>query len=89
MPGAPLDLYRRFMTPITGGNAMTTQNDAWSGTVVKKSRALLDGSNLYRRLKVRLDDGTQREVKVGRELWKQLEEGDRLTKRPGEDPRRG
>ena len=68
---------------------MTTHEDAWSGTVVKKSRALLDGSNLYRRLKIRLDDGTQRDVKVGRDMWRQLEVGDRLVKRQGEDPRRG
>ena len=68
---------------------MTTQNDAWTGTVVKKSRALLDGSNLYRRLEVRLDDGTEREVKVGRGLWRQVKPGDRLVKRPGEDPHRG
>jgi hypothetical protein len=57
--------------------------------VVKKNRAALDGSNLYRRLKVRLDDGSERDVKVGRDLWKQLEPGDRLVKSPGEDPRRG
>jgi hypothetical protein len=57
--------------------------------VVKKNRAALDGSNLYRRLKVRLDDGSERDVKVGRDLWKQLEPGDRLLKSPGEDPRRG
>lgn len=68
---------------------MTTHEDSWSGTVVKKSRGLLDGSNLYRRLKVRLDDGTQRDVKVGRDVWEQLQVGDRLVKPEGEDPRRG
>ena len=68
---------------------MTTHDDAWSGTVVKKSRALLDGSNLYRRLKVRLDDGTHMDVRVDRELWKHLGVGDRLVKREGEGPRRG
>jgi hypothetical protein len=68
---------------------MTTHDDAWSGTVVKKSRALLDGSNLYRRLKVRLDDGTHMDVRVDRELWKQLGVGDRLVKHEGEGPRRG
>ena len=65
-----------------------TQSDAWTGTVVKKSRALLDGSNLYRRLKVRLDDGTERHVRVGREMWRELAVGDRLVKRTGADPRR-
>jgi hypothetical protein len=67
---------------------MTKQEGAWSGTVVKKSRALLDGSNLYRRLKVRLDDGTHIHVKVDRSIWKQLEVGDRLVKQEGENPRR-
>jgi len=62
--------------------------DAWSGTIVKKSRALLDGSNLYRRLKVRLDDGTQMTVKVDRALWKQLEVGDRLVQTEGSAPAR-
>jgi hypothetical protein len=70
-------------------NTMPTRNDTWSGTVVKKSRALLDGSNLYRRLKIQLDDGTQLNVKVSRDLWQQLQEGDRLVKRQGEDPQRG
>ena len=68
---------------------MTMRQDAWSGTVVKKSRALLDGSNLYRRLKVRLDDGTQLDVKVDRDVWRQLAVGDRLVKQEGQDPRRG
>jgi len=67
---------------------MTTQDDAWSGTVTKKSRALLDGSNLYRRVTVQLDDGTQLRVKVDRDMWKDLQVGDRLAKQRGEDPRR-
>lgn len=68
---------------------MTKAENTWSGTVVKKSRALLDGSNLYRRLELRLDDGTLITVKVDRGLWKDLDVGDRLVKREGEDPRRG
>jgi hypothetical protein len=68
---------------------MTTNDETWTGTVVKKNRAALDGSNLYRRLKVRLDDGSERDVKVGRDLWKQLAVGDRLVKSPGADPRQG
>ncbi|MGI5241108.1 DUF7489 domain-containing protein [Dactylosporangium sp. CA-139066] len=67
---------------------MTTNENAWSGTVAKKSRALLDGSNLYRRLEVRLDDGTHLDVKVDRDLWNQLEVGDRLEQQDGEKPRR-
>lgn len=67
---------------------MTTNEGPWQGTVTKKSRALLDGSNLYRRLEVRLDDGTRLEVRVGRELWRQLEVGDRLEQPAGGPPRR-
>lgn len=55
---------------------------------MKKSRALLDGSNLYPRLKVQLDDGTQLDVKVKKDMWQQLEVGDRLVKPEGEDPHR-
>jgi hypothetical protein len=65
---------------------MTTNKDAWSGTVVKKSRALLDGSNLYRRLRVQLDDGTKLDVKVDRDVWRDLAVGDRLVKREGQPP---
>lgn len=63
--------------------------DAWNGVVVKKSRGLYDGANLYRRLEVKLEDGQVQKVKVNRDLWKQLEVGDRVVKEPGTDPRRG
>lgn len=33
-------------------------NDSWRGTVVSKRRGLMDGSNMYRRLKIRRTDGT-------------------------------
>jgi hypothetical protein len=42
--------------------------DTFEGTVIKKSRGLLDGSNMYRRLKVRLEDGTTITVRVNRGL---------------------
>ena len=67
---------------------MAANEGAWSGTVAKKLRALLDGSNLYRRLEVRLDDGSTVDVKVDRDLWKQLSVGDRLVKAEGQAPRR-
>ncbi|MCE0762283.1 hypothetical protein LWC35_05065 [Pseudonocardia kujensis] len=63
--------------------------DAWSGTVVRKTRALLDGSNLYRRVEVRLEDGTTARVRVRRAVWKDLQVGDRLVKEAGADPHRG
>ncbi|HTK66195.1 MAG TPA: hypothetical protein VL595_27705 [Pseudonocardia sp.] len=65
------------------------EQDTWSGTVLRKTRALLDGSNLYRRVKVRLDDGSTTRVRVDRALWKELAVGDRLVKEAGADPRRG
>jgi hypothetical protein len=60
--------------------------DSWSGTVVKKSRGLLDGSNMYRRLKVQLGDGQTRKVRVSRTLWDAVEVGDSLSKAAGQDP---
>jgi hypothetical protein len=60
---------------------MTRHKDAWTGTVVKKSRGLLDGSSLYRRMKVRLDDGTVIRVRVDREVWNRVAVGDRLSGR--------
>jgi len=64
------------------------RDDTWTATVVKKSRALLDGSSLYRRLTVRRDDGREETIRVSRELWKQIEVGARLVKEPGHEPRR-
>ena len=61
-------------------------DDAWEGTVLKKSRGLLDGSNMYRRLRLRLADGTERKVKVGKELWKTVHVGDTVAKAAGQDP---
>ena len=56
------------------------RESVWSATVLKKSRALLDGSNLYRRITVRLDDGRTERVRVDRALWKEIGIGDRLVK---------
>lgn len=53
--------------------------DSWTGTVVKKSRALLDGSNLYRQVTVQTDGGATHKVRVDRSLWKELQLGDRLA----------
>ncbi len=58
----------------------------WEGIVVRKSRGLLDGSNLYRRLTIRLVDGSTTKVRVDRELWNSVTEGDLVTKAAGEDP---
>ncbi|WP_067798704.1 DUF7489 domain-containing protein [Nocardia beijingensis] len=58
----------------------------WRGTVVKKSRGLLDGANLYRRLHIRLPDGSTMKIRASRALWESLEIGDSVTKRAGADP---
>ncbi|WP_039801504.1 DUF7489 domain-containing protein [Nocardia araoensis] len=62
------------------------EQQEWRGTVVKKSRGLLDGANLYRRLHIRLPDGSTRRIRVDRALWETLEVGDSVTKRAGADP---
>ena len=54
----------------------------WQGTVVKKYRALLDGSNLYARILVRLDDGQTVKTRVDRATWKALAIGDAVWKTP-------
>jgi hypothetical protein len=51
----------------------------WRGTVVKKHRALLDGSNLYRRILVRLDDGETVKTRVDRNIWNALVVGDTVV----------
>jgi hypothetical protein len=60
---------------------------AWSAVVVKKSRALLDGSNLYRRVTIRYDGGHEEKIRVSRAIWKQVKAGDRMVKETGQDPR--
>ncbi|GIM88940.1 DUF7489 domain-containing protein [Paractinoplanes toevensis] len=60
--------------------------EAWDGTVTKKSRGLLDGSSMYRRLELRLTDGSTVKVRVSRDLWDAVSEGDQVTKAAGEDP---
>ncbi|MET7290141.1 hypothetical protein [Streptomyces sp. NPDC005573] len=61
------------------------QEESWEGVVVGKSRGMLDGSNLYHHVEVRLPEGV-RKLRISRDLWKSVAEGDRLVKRPGADP---
>jgi hypothetical protein len=51
---------------------------SWTGTVVEKSRKLLDGSNLYRQVIVETDEGTTKAIRVDRAVWKDLAVGDRV-----------
>lgn len=65
-----------------------SSDQTWNAVVVAKSRALLDGSNLFRQVTVRHDDGREEKIRVPRDVWKQIEAGDRLVKEAGQPPRR-
>ncbi|MFD5398324.1 hypothetical protein ACFWJW_29470 [Streptomyces sp. NPDC127097] len=64
------------------------RDDSWEGVVVHKSRGMLDGSNMYHFVEVRLADGASVKVRISRRLWKSVEVDDRIVKRPGADPAR-
>ncbi|MFJ5798471.1 DUF7489 domain-containing protein [Streptomyces decoyicus] len=64
------------------------RDDSWEGIVTNKSRGMLDGSNLYHFVEVRLADGEFVKVRISRRLWKSIEVDDRIVKRPGADPAR-
>lgn len=51
----------------------------WKGTVVEKRRRLLDGANLYRRMRIRLDDGRVITVRIDRATWRSLNIGDPVS----------
>lgn len=59
------------------------KDEAWEGVVTGKKRSSPDGQNMYHRIVVALDDGSIRNIRVGRAFWKTLNEGDRLVKQPG------
>ncbi|MEU6981270.1 hypothetical protein [Streptomyces sp. NPDC046371] len=65
------------------------QGDAWEGIVTGKTRGMLDGSNMYHFVEVRLADGELVKVRIGRRLWRSLEVDDRVVKRPGTEPAKG
>ncbi|GAO07667.1 hypothetical protein TPA0598_03_01280 [Streptomyces lydicamycinicus] len=50
---------------------------------------MLDGSNMYHFVEVRLADGEAVKVRISRRLWKAIAVDDRIVKRPGADPVRG
>jgi hypothetical protein len=65
------------------------RDDSWEGVVTDKSRGMLDGSNMYHSVDVRLADGESRKVRISRRFWKSIAVGDRIVKRPGADPVKG
>ncbi|ACU75520.1 hypothetical protein Caci_6674 [Catenulispora acidiphila DSM 44928] len=62
------------------------RNEAWEGMVVDKKRGMTDGSSMYFYLKVRVSDGSTKRVRVHRDLWKTLEDGDTVVKAAGAEP---
>ncbi|MET7802185.1 DUF7489 domain-containing protein, partial [Streptomyces decoyicus] len=52
------------------------RDDAWEGIVIHKSRGMLDGSNMYHFVEVRLADGETMNVRFSRRLWKSILVGD-------------
>ncbi|MFD0163604.1 hypothetical protein ACFVJH_05545 [Streptomyces decoyicus] len=64
------------------------RDDAWEGIVTHKSRGMLDGSNMYHFVQVRLADGQAMKVRISRRLWKAILVDDRIVKRPGAAPAR-
>ncbi|MEU6576353.1 hypothetical protein [Streptomyces sp. NPDC046805] len=65
------------------------RNDSWEGVVIDKSRGMLDGSNMYHFVEVRLTDGESAKVRTSGRFWKSVAVGDRIVKRPGSDPVKG
>ncbi|MFF8789399.1 hypothetical protein [Streptomyces sp. NPDC015125] len=65
------------------------RDDSWEGVVIDKSRGMLDGSNMYHFVEVRLADDEPVKVRIDRRLWKSIAVGDRVVKRPGADPAKG
>ncbi|MGO4458088.1 hypothetical protein AB4039_12390 [Streptomyces sp. M-16] len=61
-------------------------DDAWEGVVTAMSRGMLDGSNMYHFVDVRLADGRSMKVRISRRLWKALAVGDRIAKQPESEP---
>ncbi|GFE12210.1 hypothetical protein Sgleb_02570 [Streptomyces glebosus] len=77
---------RRLNTMFTSHKA--GRDDSWEGVVIDKSRGMLDGSNMYHFVEVRLADGESVKVRISRRLWKSIAVDDRIVKRPGADPAR-
>ena len=50
--------------------------------MTSKKRSSPDGQNMYHRITVTLSDGSSKEVRVRRALWRTLNPGDRLTRTP-------
>lgn len=74
------------MFSLRGRLRGSRRNEAWEGVVAEKKRGMTDGSTMFYYLKLRLGDGTTKRVRVRRDLWKSVEEGDFVTKAAGAEP---
>jgi hypothetical protein len=63
----------------------TRRAEAWQGKVVDKTKGMTDGSYLYHYLKVQLDNGQTKKVRVPSSVWQAIAVGDRVTKKAGSD----
>jgi len=72
------------------GDMFTSRRPAprqrWEGVVLEKSRGMTDGANLYRYLTVRLSTGRARKIRVDRDLWDAVAQGDGIVKEAGAKP---
>ncbi|WP_457786012.1 DUF7489 domain-containing protein [Streptomyces rimosus] len=86
-PASPTADSRRLSSMFKTHKA--GRDDAWEGVIVNKSRGMLDGSNMYHFVEIRIADDEPTKVRISRRLWKSVAVGDRIIKRPGADPVKG
>lgn len=70
------------------------KKQAWKGTVISKGSEEVEGASDFSStsysLKVKLDDGTQKNVRVGKKIWEQFKTGDKIVKEAGKlNPQKG
>jgi hypothetical protein len=61
-----------------------SRDEAWDGVVTDHKRASPDGQTVVFKVTVTLSDGSTRNVRVRRALYKELAVGDHVTKRAGD-----
>jgi hypothetical protein len=61
-----------------------TRDEAWTGVVTDRKRGIPDGQTVVFRITVSLDDGSTRNVRVRRSLYRSLDVGDHVVKHAGD-----
>ncbi len=63
------------------------RKQAWKGIVISKSSKEIEGASDFSStsyfILVKLDNGTQKNIRVGRKIWEQFKAGDRIVKDAG------